>query len=84
MSMGPAFMPVDDIVVILLGGKMPYILRPSPASGGYFIVGLCYVYGLMHGEAVEELRDRGDLNRRTEALTGVSVSMLDVVRVEHS
>lgn len=40
--------PGDEIVV-LAGGKLPYILRPT--KDYYRLVGPCYVHGIMNGEA---------------------------------
>jgi hypothetical protein len=41
----------DDIVCILLGGDMPFILRPK---GSYHtFIGECYVHGIMDGEALD-------------------------------
>jgi hypothetical protein len=47
-----------DIVVILLGGDVPYTLRPFD-HGHYELLGEAYVYGIMHGEF---LRNRGERN----------------------
>lgn len=37
---------------------MPFILRPYPSesdrAGSYFLVGDCYVHGIMDGKAMEE------------------------------
>ena len=60
MGVGPRYMEPEDIVVVLFGGKTPYILRPAD-SGCYHFVGECYIDGLMHGEAIE-LTDDSDLN----------------------
>jgi hypothetical protein len=43
-----------DIVCLLLGGKAPFVLRPTQYQGGkgYFnLIGDCYVNGIMSGEA---------------------------------
>jgi hypothetical protein len=42
-----------DIIVILYGGPVPYVLRPKP-SGSYILVGECYIHGIMHGEMLND------------------------------
>ena len=45
----------DDLVCVLLGGEMPFILRPK---GNYYtLVGECYVHGIMDGEVLEAAHD---------------------------
>ncbi|WAO84731.1 HET domain-containing protein [Fusarium falciforme] len=45
-----------DIVFVIDGGVVPFLLRKEEAFGGSFsLVGECYIHGLMHGEA-ETLR----------------------------
>jgi hypothetical protein len=51
LGVGPDFMQPGDHVVILFGGKMPFVLRPVGKL--WRLVGACYVYGLMEGEAIE-------------------------------
>jgi hypothetical protein len=58
-----------DLVAILAGGKVPYILRPkaaskSPGEDGnlgrcYTVVGDAYIHGIMDGEALKEVEQRG-------------------------
>ncbi|KAH9210809.1 heterokaryon incompatibility protein-domain-containing protein [Leptodontidium sp. 2 PMI_412] len=43
---------VGDLVCVLFGGKVPYVLRPR-GDGRYTYVGDCFVYGLMDGEAMD-------------------------------
>jgi hypothetical protein len=52
LGLGPYDMLGSDIVVILFGGKELYALRPLD-NGQWLFVGICYVYGLMKGEALE-------------------------------
>jgi hypothetical protein len=52
LGLGPDNMLGSDIVVILLGGKELYALRPLD-NGQWLFVGVCYVYGLMKGEALK-------------------------------
>ena len=57
-----------DIVCTLLGGSVPYILRPRP-DGYYNLIGEFYVHGLMHGEAgIPGRDDNNDLPTRQFAI----------------
>jgi hypothetical protein len=49
---------VGDVVCILYGGELPYIIRPL-RNGEYKFVGSCYMHGLMDGEGcgVDEVPD---------------------------
>jgi hypothetical protein len=40
-----------DIICVLFGGEVPYVLRPT-GTGFYWIIGECYVHGIMHGESL--------------------------------
>lgn len=50
-GLGPPGMKVGDVVVVLYGGRFPFILRPT-ANQDYHLVGYAYVSGIMDGEAV--------------------------------
>lgn len=53
-SIGLGTMQLDDIVCILFGGPVPFILK---RDGDYYeLVGGCYVHGIMYGEAVDMRR----------------------------
>jgi hypothetical protein len=54
IGMAPAAARSGDVVCILLGGKMPVILRPVKDSRFEFI-GECYVHGKMWGEAIDAM-----------------------------
>jgi len=55
LGLGPRSMHVGDVVVVLFGGRVPYVLRPTDE---YFrFVGECYVHGIMDGEVVRMWRD---------------------------
>ncbi|KAI1453199.1 heterokaryon incompatibility protein-domain-containing protein [Annulohypoxylon moriforme] len=58
MGIGPETMERNDIVVILFGGKVPYVVREL-GEGKYSFIGECYVPGLMTGEAVEQWKKSG-------------------------
>jgi hypothetical protein len=59
IGLGESPQPNDEIW-ILFGGRVPFILRSHPAeshqAGSYFLVGDCYVHGIMDGEAMEGWR----------------------------
>lgn len=50
LGMFPNEARVGDVVVILLGGEMPFVLRPVGEE--YLLVGSCYVHGAMDGELI--------------------------------
>ncbi|KAF2808586.1 uncharacterized protein BDZ99DRAFT_390923 [Mytilinidion resinicola] len=54
MGIGPRTMKEGDIIAVLFGGKVPFVLRPLGTR--YRFIGECYVPGLMKGEAVEQWR----------------------------
>lgn len=50
----------NDVVVVLAGGSLPYVLRPSYTSGNrneYTLVGDAYIHGFMHGEAFQMVEE---------------------------
>jgi hypothetical protein len=55
LGLGPEDLLKDDLVVVLFGGKTPYILR-GVDDGMYQLVGEAYVHGIMAGEGVEEVQ----------------------------
>ncbi|KAF2498798.1 hypothetical protein BU16DRAFT_605260 [Lophium mytilinum] len=56
MGIGPKTMKEGDMIVVLFGGKVPFVVRPSGTR--FRFIGECYVPGLMKGEAVEQWRAR--------------------------
>jgi len=60
-GLGPASMREGDVVAVFLGGQLPYVLRPTGIPERYKIVGDCYIYNLVHGEAIEFWQS-GELN----------------------
>lgn len=50
LGLGPRTMQESDVVCILFGSQWPVILRRRGES--YQTVGVCYVEGVMHGDAV--------------------------------
>jgi Heterokaryon incompatibility protein (HET) len=54
-GLGPLDTEPGDVVAIMAGGDVPYVLRESSVVGQgsrYRLVGECYVHGIMDGEAV--------------------------------
>lgn len=40
----------DDVIAVLYGGRVPYVLR-AKNDEEYYLIGECFVQGLMNGEA---------------------------------
>ncbi|KAK8023704.1 HET-domain-containing protein [Apiospora rasikravindrae] len=55
IGLGPRDMVAGDVVAVLYGCRWPVILRPrgDVEVEGYEFIEVCYVYGLMDGEAVQ-------------------------------
>lgn len=53
---GPDKLEDGDVVVLLYGGRTPFVLRPRPKGVGWTFLGECYAHGLMNGEGM----DHGD------------------------
>lgn len=47
--LGPDVMQQGDVVAVLYGGKVPFVLRPE--GGRWKLLGECYMHGMMSGEA---------------------------------
>lgn len=50
-GVGPGNMEPTDVVAVLYGSHLPFVLRPV-GPGTYRLIGECYVNRIMHGEAV--------------------------------
>ena len=66
MGTGPPATRPGDLVVVLNGGVVPYVLRPTGTtmtgcdgtrSPEFAILGDCYVHGIMHGEVIDRLEE---------------------------
>ncbi|KAJ4993122.1 het domain-containing protein [Stagonosporopsis vannaccii] len=64
--LGPRLMQPGDILCVLYGGKMPFVLR-SWCNGDFLLVGECYVHGLMEGQVV----DMVDAGERVEEVFNI-------------
>ncbi|KND94197.1 Heterokaryon incompatibility protein 6, OR allele, partial [Tolypocladium ophioglossoides CBS 100239] len=51
--MGPDRMDEGDAVVVLHGGRTPFVLRRQDGGDWWVLVGECYVHGIMNGEALQ-------------------------------
>lgn len=55
LGIGPKWAREGDLVCVLFGGGVPYVVRPRP-GGQFEFIGESYVYGLMDGQAVDAWR----------------------------
>lgn len=55
----PTIAAQGDCIAVFSGVIVPYVLRPV-SDGVYKIVGHCYVQGIMYGEAIRTMQDRGE------------------------
>jgi hypothetical protein len=51
MGLGLSSMEEGDLVYVLSGGQVPFILRPAILAEGFSLVGESHVHGIMDGEA---------------------------------
>ncbi|KAK2038485.1 hypothetical protein LZ31DRAFT_608540, partial [Colletotrichum somersetense] len=49
-----------DIVAVLFGSRLPFVLRKMEESPAYQLVSPCYVAGVMSGELMERVRRSGE------------------------
>lgn len=57
-GLGPKAMQKGDVCVLLFGADVPFVLRPTETTGEFKVVGQCYMYKFMDGEAIKQWRDR--------------------------
>jgi hypothetical protein len=60
LGLGPSTMEPKDVIAVLFGGKVPFVLRPL-GNGQWRFIGPCYVHGIMKGEALDG--EEGDESR---------------------
>ncbi|RGP78905.1 hypothetical protein FLONG3_2810 [Fusarium longipes] len=60
-GIGPAPMMEGDLLCVLFGAAVPFVLRP--VQGGYQLVGECYVFDLMHEQSLDLTRALGHIPR---------------------
>lgn len=58
VGLGPKEAKANDLVVILFGGHVPFVLRPSHLDGDltYTLIGEAFVHGIMYGEFIKLFR----------------------------
>jgi len=54
LGIGPKAMETGDLVAALWGCQWPVVLRQRSQKEEYAVIGVSYVHGIMHGEAVEK------------------------------
>ena len=47
-----------DMVSLMRGSPVPVMIRPSQRENSYFMIGQCYIHGIMDGEAVAGKEDQ--------------------------
>jgi hypothetical protein len=52
IGLAPWNAETGDVVAVLHGGETPFLLHPGAEPGVYSLVGECFVYGIMGGEAL--------------------------------
>lgn len=52
LGSGPEDVRRSDVVVVLLGGAVPFVLRP--VGPGYVLIGDTYIHGVIDGEVVRD------------------------------
>jgi hypothetical protein len=55
MGLGPRLVEPGDVVCVLFGSQVPFILRE--VDDHYLLIGECYCHGIMEGEAMLGLED---------------------------
>ncbi|MCJ1461447.1 hypothetical protein MMC07_000044 [Pseudocyphellaria aurata] len=55
MGVFPGSTRRGDVIAVLLGSKLPYVIRPH--GNDYLLVGPAYVYGIMNGEVMKGFQD---------------------------
>jgi hypothetical protein len=61
MGLCPSLARIDDQIVILLGGRTPFILRKTKKNR-YRFIGECYVHGMMNGEGLGQNPEMQDFH----------------------
>ncbi|KAH8789969.1 hypothetical protein F5882DRAFT_267251, partial [Hyaloscypha sp. PMI_1271] len=64
MGLGPPTLQPGDVICVIFGGITPFALRKQESDFSsssqnirYRLVGECYLHGIMHGEAINELEE---------------------------
>ena len=54
LGMCPCNTQPGDVIMLLKGGKVPFVLRPGNEHGSFHLLGEAYVHGIMQGEEYDE------------------------------
>jgi hypothetical protein len=54
MGLFPQSVESYDLICILYGSQVPFVLRPK--NGHYQLIGECYVHGKMDGEVIQDIK----------------------------
>jgi len=57
MGLAPPLAEKGDIIAVLLGSDVPFVLRPVEGTASFRLVGEAHVQGIMDGEIMERLAD---------------------------
>nr|POE63704.1 heterokaryon incompatibility protein 6, or allele [Quercus suber] len=60
IGLGPRDLEEDDTIAVLYGCSAPVVLRNLSEKDRYEVVGLAYVFGIMHGEVIRRQQDLGN------------------------
>jgi hypothetical protein len=62
LGLGPEAMRSGDVVVVLHGGSVPFVLRP--VEDLWRLVGECYMYGVNEGSIVRDWEEKGSVSEK--------------------
>lgn len=65
IGLGPWNAESGDSVCVLYGGATPFLLRKAVDSDTFTLVGECYVYGIMNGEALRADKETLGIREKT-------------------
>ena len=54
LGLGPETLQDGDLIFIIAGSPVPFVLRKTAVQGRYRLVGETYVHGIMQGQAVQK------------------------------
>jgi hypothetical protein len=63
LGIGPRAMIPGDVVVVLHGGQVPFVLRPAD-NGLWRLVGECYLYDVNEGRVHREWEEKGSVSEK--------------------
>ncbi|KXX82847.1 Heterokaryon incompatibility protein 6, OR allele [Madurella mycetomatis] len=59
MGLFPNEARMGDLIAVVAGSRVPFVIRPQPDGKAYTLVGPCYVHGTMNGELLRLRREDG-------------------------